>query len=264
MTRGKMILLAGATALALMLAYGCSLLPREESGAALGYSIKLRIQTPAAAKGITVGEFDVTGLHIEVLDPAEQVLVSIEWVASDGPTRYDVPVPQPGLYRIVVTHMGGSEEDPVQATEEAAFEIRAMKITVIDVVPGGIGLVWIPEPISGSESWQPYGTWANEEYNGWEGGPAAKVVAHESGVVELYRNTDDPEPFETAQFLLTSDWTDPDAHWFRAIAYGSVHILFRISDGGNTMAELISDTDPDPGDLDPSTGNYDVIYYRQE
>jgi len=143
MLQRKAVLLGSVVLLTLALGFGCSLLPREESGAALGYSIKLRIQTPAAAKGITVGEFDVTGLHIEVLDPAEQVLASIEWVAAEGMKSYDVPVPQPGLYRIVVTHMGGSEEDPVQATEEAAFEIRAMKITVIDIVPGGIGLIWV-------------------------------------------------------------------------------------------------------------------------
>ena len=166
MIRGKMILLAGATALALVLIAGCSLLPREEAGAALGYSIKLRIQTPATAKGITVGEFDVTGLHIEVLDLAEQSLASIDWTVGEGAKSYDVPVPQPGEYRIVVTHLGGSEEAPVQATEEAAFEIRAMKITVIDIVPGGIGLILVagqevPPPFDLTGYWDDTTTWTD-------------------------------------------------------------------------------------------------------
>ena len=141
MSRKNAFLFGGVLLLMLALAFGCSLLPREESGAALGYSIKLQIQAPAAAKGITVGEFDVTGLHIEVLGSGEEPLASIDWAAEEGKKCYDVPVPQPGQYHIVVTHLGGSEEAPVEATEEAVFEIRAMKITVIDIVPGCIGVI---------------------------------------------------------------------------------------------------------------------------
>ena len=78
-------------------------------------------------------------------------------------------------------------------------------------------------------------------------------------------NRSDENPFETSQFSLTSDWSDAEAHWFYATtAEGTVYILFGLFDGGNTMAELISPSGyPDPADLDPASGKYDVIYYRQ-
>src|SRR4030042_1562876 len=143
MSYRKAYTLGSVAALVLMLSFGCSLLPRENVAEGDGWYLKLQIQAPAAAKGITVGEFDVTGLHIEVLGSGEEPLASIDWAAEEGKKCYDVPVPQPGQYRIVVTHLGGSEEAPVEATEEAVFEIRAMKITVINVVPGGIGMIWV-------------------------------------------------------------------------------------------------------------------------
>jgi len=143
MTRGKTILLAGATALALVLAAGCSLLPRENVADGDGWYIKLRVQAPAASKGITVDELDVTGMAIQVLGPGEDVLQSIDWHAAEGSAEYLVAMPQLGEYRLEVTHLGERDGVPVRAKESAAFEIRAMKITVIDVVPGGIGLIWV-------------------------------------------------------------------------------------------------------------------------
>ena len=140
MSGRRVLLLGGAALLTLVLAFGCSLLPKDDSGTGAGWYIKLRIQA-LAAKGITVDELDVTGMVIEVLGPGEDVLQSIDWKASDGSQEYLVAVPQPGEYGLKVTHFGEREGVPVQATESAAFEIRAMKITVIDIVPGGIGLI---------------------------------------------------------------------------------------------------------------------------
>jgi hypothetical protein len=55
-----------------------------------------------------------------------------------------VPVEQLGEHQIEVTHFGQNEVgEQVQATESAAFSIRAMGITVIDIVPGGLGLIWV-------------------------------------------------------------------------------------------------------------------------
>ena len=115
-------------------------------------------------------------------------------------------------------------------------------------------------------TWQLYGTWTNEEYNGWVDGPAAKIVVLESDVVELYTNVWDSAPFETQTFTITGDWTDPEVHWFQATtAEGTMYILFGLFDGGNTLAELISGAGyPDSADLDPSSGKYDVIFYRQD
>ena len=82
-------------------------------------------------------------MAIEVLGPGEDVLQSIDWKKADGSQEYLVAVPQPGEYGLEVTHFGERDGVPVQAKESAAFEIRAMKITVIDIVPGGIGLIWV-------------------------------------------------------------------------------------------------------------------------
>jgi photosystem II stability/assembly factor-like uncharacterized protein len=143
MTRMKIVLLGGVAALALVLAAGCSLLPRENVAEGGGWYIKLRIQAAAASKGITVDELDVTGMAIQVLGPGEDVLQSIDWKKADGSQEYLVALPQPGEYGLEVTHFAERGGEPVQTTESASFEIRAMKITVIDVVPGGIGLIWI-------------------------------------------------------------------------------------------------------------------------
>ena len=57
-----------------------------------------------------------------------------------------------------MTHDGLREGQPVQATESAAFTIRAMKITIIDIVPGCIGVIRVaggepPEPVDLTGYW---------------------------------------------------------------------------------------------------------------
>ena len=62
-----------------------------------------------------------------------------------------IPVKQQGEHHIEVTHFGERDGEQVQATESAAFSIQAMKITVIDVVPGCIGMIRVvgEEPSGG-------------------------------------------------------------------------------------------------------------------
>jgi hypothetical protein len=54
-------------------------------------------------------------------------------------------VKQLGQHRIEVTHFGEREGEQVQASESASFDIRAMKITVIDILPGCIGMIRTPD-----------------------------------------------------------------------------------------------------------------------
>lgn len=136
---GRKVLLLGGVAL-LTLAFGCSLLPKENVPEGDGWYIKLRIQAPASSKGITVSEFEVTGLNIQVRDPAGEVLKSIAWAPGDAST-YLVAVKQLGQHQIEVTHYGERNGEQVQASENALFNIRAMKITMIDIVPGCIGMI---------------------------------------------------------------------------------------------------------------------------
>jgi len=158
MTRTKYVLLAGATVLALVLAFGCSLLPRDDRGmtAGAGWYIKLQIQAPAGSKGITVSEFDVTALSILVRDPDGVLLKDIDWEVGQGFKSYDVPVKQLGEYTIQVIHVGERDGEQVLATESAIFTIRAMKITVIDIVPGCIGVIRVAGEGGGTISGRVY------------------------------------------------------------------------------------------------------------
>jgi hypothetical protein len=170
MLRRKVLLLASLAVLALLLAFGCSLLPREDTGTGTGWYIKLQIKAPEASKGITVTDFDVTGLKIQVRDPEGEVLKTIDWAANEGLQTYLVPVKEQGVHEIEVTHFGEREGQQVQATEKAAFNIRAMGITVIDVVPGGIGLIWVegggpPLPVDLTGYWDAILTPAGGETN---------------------------------------------------------------------------------------------------
>jgi hypothetical protein len=386
MSRRKKVPLLGSLALMmLLLAFGCSLLAREDGGAVAGWYIKLQVQAPGS-KGITITDFSVTGLNIQVRDPVGELLQSIDWAAAEGPQSYMVPVSQMGQYQLEVAHFGERDGEHVQASESAAFNIQAMKITVIDIVPGCIGVIRVspgqtvePQPgtitgrligasthdgyefhvpvipagaevapdnllgvwsgliangtaealvrqppefvdpllfgagqlcdvygfidLDGDEVpskndwwagpktirvdgdmfvdftypndfeqlvygipsiWQPWGTWANEEYNGMEG-PAAKVVIQEDGVLQLFRKTYDPDPFETIQGEITGDWTDAQAHWFQLYAEGPTYVLFRLFDEGNTFTNRSSATGyPIPSDFGPTFEDYFVIYYRQQ
>lgn len=160
MSRRKVLLLAGLAVMVLLAVIGCSLLVRGETGvpAGAGGSIQIRIQAPAAARGITVTDFDVTGMNIQVLDPQDLPLASIEWVLADGTQSYPVPVQQAGEHEVVVTHYGERDGQQVQATERAACNIQSMKITVIDIVPGCIGVIRVeggetPEPVDLTGYW---------------------------------------------------------------------------------------------------------------
>jgi hypothetical protein len=145
MSKLKKILLLGTTAvLALLLLFGCSLLLKGDAGvpAEHGRYIKLNVGSPAA-RAITVKEFDVTGLEIQVLDPDEELLQTIGWDALEGPQSYLIPVTQTGQHQIVVTHFGERDGEEVEATESAVFTIGEMVITVIDIVPGCIGVIHV-------------------------------------------------------------------------------------------------------------------------
>jgi hypothetical protein len=121
--------------------FGCSLLFKDAAGQS-GWYIRLNIGNPAAGKAISVGEYEVTEVYIEVFAPeADQPFYAVSWYADDGSASYLIPVSEQGQYRIEVTHISGDGGDPVEATECANFNIQAMVITVIDIIPGSIGVI---------------------------------------------------------------------------------------------------------------------------
>ena len=95
--------------------------------------------------------------------PDEELLQAISWDAADGAQSYMVPVQQPGEHEILVTHIGRKDGQMVEATESATFNIGPMIITVIDLVPGSIGVINVvggeaPEPIDLNGYWDFYPT----------------------------------------------------------------------------------------------------------
>ena len=124
--------------LLLLLAAGCPL-PLE------GGLIRLQIDTTAESKGIAVGDVEVTGLRILVRESAGEVLEAIDWDAEEGRRSYLVLVKKAGEHEIEVNHFGGQDGEAVQAAESEVFEVKARRITIIDVVPGCIGVIRIAD-----------------------------------------------------------------------------------------------------------------------
>ena len=54
---------------------------------------------------------------------------------------YLIPVTKQGEHEIVVTHIGEENGEVVEVEESATFNIQAMIITIIDIIPGCIGVI---------------------------------------------------------------------------------------------------------------------------
>jgi 6-phosphogluconolactonase (cycloisomerase 2 family) len=124
----------------LLFIFGCTLLPQDDPKEHDWY-ISLNIKNPTEAKSITVQEYDVVGLDIEVFDPTCQLIDTITWDVEEGSKSYPIPVNQEGQYKIDVTHIGKKNGSFVEAEESATFNIQAMVITVIEITPGRIGII---------------------------------------------------------------------------------------------------------------------------
>jgi hypothetical protein len=139
--RGRTAAIIGLAGLLLLAAFACSLVPKEDLDGK--WYIKLNVGPAAGSKAISVREYDVTGLTIVVNDPHGQDIQTIDWVPAEGQQTYLIPVDQAGQYELFVTHLGRRGTEEINVTESATFNIRAMTITTIDIVPGCIGQIGI-------------------------------------------------------------------------------------------------------------------------
>lgn len=108
--------------------------------------LEIDVSPPVTPKLITVEEYRVTGLLITVTDPEEQEIQVINWEASEGPQRYQIPVTMEGIHEVTVTHISQEGRQTIQASESSTFNIQAMVITEVTVVPGAIGFINIAAP----------------------------------------------------------------------------------------------------------------------
>jgi len=139
LSRSKALLPGCLAILALLTGAGCPLLPGVKG------LIQLRIDTIAASRGITVSDFEVTGLNIQVRDPEGELLKTIAWEAKQGSRLYLIPVKTPGEHEIEVNHVGDRDSDAMGAAEIIVIDVPAGEITVIDVVPGCIAVIRIED-----------------------------------------------------------------------------------------------------------------------
>jgi hypothetical protein len=129
---------AGIALLVLFTIFSCFFLPTDDFTKD-GWYIKLNIDPASGSKAINVTEYTVTELLIKVYDPDEQLIQTVHWYAGDGSQSYLIPVGEQGQYEIQITHIGEKNGDDYEVSESAVFNMQAMTITVIDIVPGFIG-----------------------------------------------------------------------------------------------------------------------------
>ena len=131
----RVVTVAAVSVLLMAVLFGCSQTVRDEIP---GTSVRITIVAPQAARAINVSEYEVIELVVRIYDPWDGLVATITWEPWEGLQSYVVPVSRTGQYRIEVTHIGAADGDIVEAMEWTYFTIGAMRITVIEVVPGAI------------------------------------------------------------------------------------------------------------------------------
>ena len=119
---------------------GCPMLLKD-STIKSGQYIELNIGSDSAAKAIKVTEYDVTKLEIEIYDPQGVLIDDFSWYPDEGQQSYLIPVTVEGEHEIVVTHISDENGTVIEAVESAFFNIEAMIITAINIIPGFIGYI---------------------------------------------------------------------------------------------------------------------------
>ena len=135
-TMQKSLLLSGVALLSLVFLFSCSLLWEEPAAET---QILLEIGPPS--RMVTVTEYEVTSLVIQVFGPDESLVFEAEWDPDDGATSEMIPIEEPGEHTIAVTHIGECDGEDFEATEYLPFTIEAMTITVINIIPRMVGAV---------------------------------------------------------------------------------------------------------------------------
>jgi hypothetical protein len=159
----RVLCLAGVVALALVMLFGCVRLFWNDD-AQSGWYIRLNVGNPGA-KAISVEEYDVTRVEVQLFAPGDSLpFYTLTWYAGDDPVSELIPVSEEGEYEIQVTHVGDDNGEPVVAEEWASFNIAAMVITVIDIIPGAVGVIAVDgENVGDPWAWM-YGYWIQDEY----------------------------------------------------------------------------------------------------
>lgn len=101
--------------------------------------LTLQIQAPLG-RGIAVEQWDVTSLDILIKGPVNRELT---WKRGDaGTIKVSLSV---GTYSLELVHHGVLGGKAVEARESASFSVAWGKVTVVSLIPGGLGTVQVGE-----------------------------------------------------------------------------------------------------------------------
>jgi hypothetical protein len=103
----------------------------------------LVIHAPAAARAMTVSEYPVASLAIEVRGPDNALLKTIAWKVNGHSKSYLIRLKQQGEHEIRVTHIGNENGETVEAAESITVDIRFRMVTVIWIAPGAVGMIHV-------------------------------------------------------------------------------------------------------------------------
>lgn len=99
-----------------------------------------------AAKDISVEQFTVVELEIQVADVASGDMVAVFlWHPDDGTTEYRVEVDDPGLFEITAIHRGVNDLGDMEISESALVDVAPMVITRVIIVPGQALIVGVDD-----------------------------------------------------------------------------------------------------------------------
>jgi len=145
----KILTISAFILLIMVVLIGCPMLLKDNTVES-GQYIELNIGSETTAKAITVTEYDVTKLEIEIYDPQGALIEDFSWYPDEGQQSYLIPVAGEGEHEIVVTHISDDTGTVIEAEESAFFNIEAMVITAINIIPGLIGYIEITPDSEGS------------------------------------------------------------------------------------------------------------------
>ena len=210
MKSNRVFVLIGAAALVVVMLIGCARLFWGTTGQS-GWYIRLNIGDPGS-KAISVEEYDVTQVDVGIFAPGETLpFYTLTWYAGDDPVSELIPVSEEGEYEIQVTQVADNNGEPVEAKESASFNIAAMVITVINVIPGAVGVVEVEpgevipeEPIDLTGYW----TWFFTPDGDQEQGPITFGIQQQEDLTWITDLFDFIVSYDGSNFFLDSDTLD--------------------------------------------------------
>ena len=101
--------------------------------------LQINIKQTSVSRGVSVEEYNVTQLDIEISSVATgDIVTNIVWIPGDD-TSFTVSFASAGDYKVKIKHTGDKDGEEIVAEEEVIIPIKSMVITKVTIIPGAIG-----------------------------------------------------------------------------------------------------------------------------